>query len=67
MMKWDKIVAAGKRIALKLARAEIDRILAKTDRPKDVSAVASDDGVILTAPNLKQRVVSDPAVRNAAR
>jgi hypothetical protein len=67
MMKWDKILAAGKRIALALARREIERILAKTDRPADVKAEATDDGVILTGPDLKARVVSDPAVRNAAR
>ncbi len=66
-MKLDTLLAAGKRIALRLARREIDRILAKEDRPADVKVEATDEGVVLSGPKLKQRVVSDPAVRNAAR
>jgi hypothetical protein len=67
MMKLDKILAAGKRIALQLARREIERILAKEDRPADVKAEATEEGVVLSGPKLKARVVSDPSVRNAAR
>lgn len=55
------------RLALRLADKEIDRILAKTDRPADVSATRADEGVSLEGPQLRERAVTDPAVRDVAR
>jgi hypothetical protein len=66
-MKFEKLLARAKRIALKLAQREIACILAKTDRPADVKVSASEDGVALEGRNLKARVVTDPSVRNIAR
>ncbi len=72
MMKFDKLfsdrlLSRAKRAALKLAKREIERILAKPDLPAGVSMTASDDGVILTGKGLKSRAVTDPAVRDIAR
>lgn len=66
-MNWTKLLAKAKHLALKLAGREIDRILAKTDRPADVTASPVEGGVAFDGPNLKARAVSDPAIRDLAR
>ncbi len=66
-MKLDKILGFAKRTALKLAAREIARILAKSDRPKDVSVQAVDGGIAVEGKNLKARTVTDAAVRDIAR
>jgi hypothetical protein len=66
-MKFDKLFAKAKRAGLKLAKREIERILAKPDRPKGVTMTASEDGVVLEGKALKSRAVTDPAVRDIAR
>ncbi len=69
MMKinFDKLMKKAGRIALKVARREIDRILAKPDLPKDIRLEAKNDGIKLDGKHLKSRAVSDPKVRNIAR
>lgn len=64
---FKSLLKKAARLALKLADREIDRIIAKKDRPADVSATRGDAGVILEGPDLKARAVTDPAVRDAAR
>ncbi len=64
---FKSLMKKAARLALKLADREIDRILAKTDRPADVNATRTDAGVVLEGPALKERAVTDPAVRDAAR
>ena len=64
---FKSLLKKAARLALKLADREIDRILAKTDRPADVTAARTDTGVVLEGPALKERAVADPAVRDAAR
>lgn len=54
-------------LALRLVDKEIDRILSKTDRPDDVIAMRGEEGVTLEGPHLRERAVTDPAVRDAAR
>ncbi len=66
-MKFEKLLLRAKRIALRIAKREIERILTKEDLPKDVKLEATDDGVVMTGRNLKARSVSDEAVRNIAR
>jgi hypothetical protein len=67
MMKFDKLFAKAKRAALKLAKREIERILAKPDKPAGVTMTATDDGVALEGKGLKSRAVTDPKVRDIAR
>jgi hypothetical protein len=69
MMKinFDRLMKKAGRIALKVVRREIDRILAKPDLPKDVAIEPTDEGMKLAGKNLKSRAVSDPKVRNIAR
>ena len=64
---FKSLLKKAARLALKLADREIDRILAKTDRPADVTATRIEAGVVLEGPALKERAVTDPAVRDAAR
>jgi len=64
---FKSLLKKAGRIALQLADREIDRILAKTDRPTDVTAEKSASGVVLTGRKLRQRAVTDPAIRDAAR
>jgi hypothetical protein len=66
-MKFEKLLMRVKRIALRIAQREIERILAKEGLPKDVKLEATDEGVTMTGRNLKARSVSDDAVRNIAR
>jgi hypothetical protein len=66
-MKFEKLLMRAKRIALRLAQREIERILAKEDLPKDIKLEATDEGVVMTGRNLKARSVSDESVRNIAR
>lgn len=66
-MTFEKLLEIGKRLALRLVAREIDRILAKGDRPKDVTAEANEQGVVLTGRKLKRRAITDPAIRDAAR
>jgi hypothetical protein len=66
-MKFEKLLARAKRIALKLAQREIERILAKKDVPTGVKVSATEEGVALEGRDLKARVVTDPAVRNITR
>jgi hypothetical protein len=66
-INFDKLLKKAGRIALKVARREIDRILAKPDLPKDVKLEATDDGIKLEGKSLKSRTVSDPKVRTIAR
>jgi hypothetical protein len=67
MMKFDKLFAKAKRAALKLAKREIERILAKPDKPAGVTMTATDQGIALEGKDLKSRAVTDPAVRDIAR
>ena len=67
MMKFDKLLEKAKRAALKLAKREIERILAKPDLPAGVAVTAREDGVTLEGKNLKSRAVKDPSVRDIAR
>jgi hypothetical protein len=69
MMKinFDRLMKKAGRIALKVVRREIDRILAKPDLPKDVKLETTDEGIKLEGKALKSRAVSDPQVRNIAR
>lgn len=67
MMKFDKLFAKAKRAALKLAKREIERILAKPDKPAGVAMTASEEGVALEGKDLKSRVVTDSTVRDIAR
>ena len=66
-MAFETLLAKGKRLALRLVAKEIDRILAKSDRPKGVSAEATEQGVVLKGRKLKRRAITDPSIRNAAR
>ena len=66
-MAFENLLAKGRRLALWLVAKEIERILAKGDRPKDVTAEASAEGVVLKGRKLKRRAVTEAAIRNAAR
>ena len=66
-MAFETLIAKAKRLALRLAAKEIERILAKDDLPKDVTAEATPDGVVLSGKRLKRRAVTDPRVRDVAR
>jgi hypothetical protein len=66
-MKFEKLMARAKRLAVKVAQREIERILAKAELVPGVSAEPTSEGVILSGKNLKARAVSDPAVRDVAR
>ncbi len=66
-MKFDKLLSFAKRIALKLAARQIERILAKADHPKDVTLERTDSGVAIEGKDLKARTVTDADVRNIAR
>lgn len=62
-----KLLSKAKRAALKLAKREIERILAKPDLPAGVAVTASEDGVMLEGKTVKSRAVTDPSVRDIAR
>lgn len=66
-MAFDTILKAAKRIGLRLAKREIERIIAKQDLPKGVTAEATPEGVVLSGKKLKRRAVTDPKVRDIAR
>ncbi len=57
---------AGK-LALDLVKSEIVRIVNKSDRPADVKATATEEGVILEGRKLKRRAIDDPSIRDAAK
>lgn len=64
---FKSLLKKAARLALRLADREIERIIAKTDRPADVHAERDEKGVALSGPNLKARAVTEQAVRDAAR
>jgi hypothetical protein len=66
-MKFDKLLGFAKRIALTLVAREVERVLAKADRPKDVTLERVDGGVAVEGKDIKARTVTDAAVRNIAR
>ncbi len=66
-MAFEKLMAQAKRLALRLAKREIDRILAKAEQVPGVRAEATDEAVVLSGKGLKSRAVSDPSLRDVAR
>ena len=66
-MAFENLLGHAKRLALQLVGREIERILAKGDLPKDVTAEATPEGVVLSGKKLKRRAVTDPRVRDVAR
>lgn len=66
-MAFENLLKQAKRLALALARKEIERILARAEATLGVEAEATDEGVVLTGNNLKSRAVNDPQVRDVAR
>jgi hypothetical protein len=61
----EKLTPAAERVAAKAVERQIDR-LAQTP-PPGITAEATDSGVTLIGKRLRQRMLSDPNLRNFGR
>ncbi len=66
-MNWNALLNKAKRIALRAAGSEIERILARAEKIPGVSAEAVDEGVVLSGKGLGSRAITDPQVRDVAQ
>jgi hypothetical protein len=62
----EKLTTAAERAAAKAVERQID-LLAQTQTPPGVKVVATDDGITLAGKSLRQRMLTDPNLRNFGR
>ncbi len=66
-MRLSLLEKAGLTLAERAARRARDRLLARTPTPPGVITEPHPNGILLTGKRLRQRIITDPKLRNLFR